>query len=280
MISSPGTWGRHATMRLPGCQVFSGNRKPSSCRSSLEEAVNGGWVPGDDANGGALSDHTDVSCNPLTPIQSSSRGASVQLLVSPAHALAPQGIGLWMTALWEPPHRPTGAVAAKEGHGQHILARLQNLTAVIPPMLGHAGALRSRLPSSGSRRNARVDRNANGCRWLGTRQSFRGTACVSWARDIAARLLQSLRLDPTPVQQRATPHGAIRPPKAPTSLPTSSKLPARWSKSRSSPLPLTPASLPVRSTCPPPSTKTPTAHIQVHSSGTLRSWTAGSPLGI
>lgn len=88
----------------------------------------------------------------------------------------PRAPGDWPLddCIGEPPHRLTGTVAAKEDHGQRILARLQNLTAVIPPMLGPAGALRSRLPSSGSRCNARVDRNANGCRWLGTRQSFRG----------------------------------------------------------------------------------------------------------
>lgn len=69
-----------------------------------------------------------------------------------------------------PPHRLIGIVAAKEADGQHILAHLQS-HGQSPT---HAGALRSRLPSSGSRRNARVDRNANGCSWLGTRQSFRG----------------------------------------------------------------------------------------------------------
>lgn len=143
------------------------------------------------------------------------------------------------------------------------------------PAPNHAGALRSRLPSSGSRRNARVDRNANGCSWLGTRQSFRGTACVSWARDITARLLQSLRLDPTLVQKRATPHGAIRPP---TSLPRSPSFRLGGRSRRSSPLPLTsPHPCSMRSTCP-PSTKTPTGHI--HSSGTGRSWTSGSCLGI
>lgn len=49
--------------------------------------------------------------------------------------------------------------------------------------------------------------------WLAGHPSILpGAAWVSWARDITARLLQSLRPDPTPVQQGATPHGAIRPP--------------------------------------------------------------------
>lgn len=104
MISFPGPKGAYATCLNAGlvsCQVFSGNRKPLSCRSSLESCRRRGlgtWGLTQLTNGVEYYRiiQTYLATSP-DPIQSRSRGANVQnvQLQLPAqppvsHALVPE----------------------------------------------------------------------------------------------------------------------------------------------------------------------------------------------
>ncbi|KAG8167725.1 hypothetical protein KVR01_003414 [Diaporthe batatas] len=245
---------------LVSCQVSSGSRKSPSCRSSLEAAVNGSSTWGLTQT----VEHYRIiqtlwfqpQHQPHYPTPSRSKGTYLvdDCMEGPPSLALP------------------GIVAAEEAHGQQ-----RYLGSSPECMLGHRGA--ACLVQGRDAMHAST----------GTPMAVPGKrgppGCLGRAILLPARLLQSLRPDPTPVQQRGPT--TVRPPtcqqalQAPRALVAPGSV-ARWLfRSRVRPhCPSPPHPCSMRSTCP-PSTKTPTGHI--HSSSTSvsgRSWTAGLSLGI
>lgn len=124
---------------------------------------------------------------------------------SSSSVLRPRGLIFLMTA-WGGPGAPSSAHRDNRGEGSPWATISWLVSRISGPVSHHAGALRSRLPSSGSRRNARVDRHANGCSWLA------GWAPVNPSGGRPASLGRAILLHVSCSHCALTPHPCSRGP--------------------------------------------------------------------